>query len=191
MHLQDTDLIPKLRKGDEAVFEMAFREYYERLCNYANTIVKDMPESEEIVQGTFLTLWEKREEIEIHTSVKSYLYRSVHNTCLNRIKHQKVKQDHYDYCQSMPEATDISASQQLIGKELELKINAAVEQMPDQCRKVFELSRFEELTYSEIAEKLEISIKTVEKHKMKALRILREELKDYLPLLLMILFSKN
>lgn len=189
----DTDVqyINGLKHSNEEVYEQLFRCYYERLCNYANTILKDEDEAEEIVQSTFLALWEKRLEVDIHTSIKSYLYRVVHNTCLNRIKHQKVKQSHTEYYQHQEETLDCSASDQLVGKELQLQINKAIDMMPTQCRTVFELSRFENLTYAEIADQLQISIKTVEKHKMKALRILREQLKDYLPLLFLFLFSKN
>lgn len=187
----DIQYINGLRHSNEEVYEQLFRCYYERLCNYANTIVKNDDEAEEIVQTTFLQLWEKRLEVEIHTSMKSYLYRMVHNTCLNRLKHQKVKQLHSEYCQNQTEEFGNCASSELIGKELQLQINKAIDMMPNQCKTVFELSRFENLTYSEIAEHLNISIKTVEKHKMKALKILREQLKDYLPILFLFLFSKN
>jgi len=187
----DINFINGLRSSNEEVYEHLFRSYYERLCRYANTIVKDEDESEEIVQSTFLVLWEKRLEVDIHTSMKSYLYKMVHNTCLNKVKHNKVKQTHSEYYLQQAEIMGESASSELMSKELQNEIDIAINLMPTQCRTVFELSKVENLTYAEIADQLNISIKTVEKHKMKALRILREQLKDYLPVLFLLFFSKN
>ena len=187
--ISDQNFVNALHKGDEVVFETVFRDYYERLCNYANTMINDLDESEEIVQSIFLNLWEKRESADIHTSVKSYLYRAVHNNCLNRIKHDKVRREHSEYSKFTAESGIDSTSQALIGKELEDQINVAINSLPHQCGVVFKLSRFENLTYAEIAEQLNLSVKTVDNHMVKALRILREKLKDYLPLLLLLLFK--
>jgi RNA polymerase sigma-70 factor (family 1) len=191
LEISEREFVTALRTGDEVVFEQVFRDYYERLCNYANTIIKDAAEAEEMVQGTFLTLWETRARIEIHTSIKSYLYRSVHNSCLNRIKHFKVRGVHDEYYKYVTEVSFDSTSQQLLGDELQQQINKAIETMPQQCRTVFILSRYENLTYSEIAEQLDISVKTVDKHICKALKIMRERLKDYMPILILFLMSKN
>jgi RNA polymerase sigma-70 factor (family 1) len=189
--LSDHEIITGLRIGNEGAFEVVFRTYYERLCNYANNMIYVMDEAEEMVQNTFLILWEKRESIEIHTSVKAYLYRAVHNSCLNRIKHNKVRQMHSDHLRYQSELSSDESSQRLMSQELERQINIAIESLPRQCRTVFSLSRFENLTYTEIAEQLGMSVNTVENHMVKALRILREKLKDYLPLLLWLLFSRN
>ncbi|MBN2261918.1 MAG: RNA polymerase sigma-70 factor, partial [Prolixibacteraceae bacterium] len=94
MELTDKHILAGLQAGNEQVFESFFRNYYERLCNYANTILNDMDEAEEIVQNAFLAMWEKRESIDVHTSLKSYLYRSVYNSSLNHVKHLKVKRKH-------------------------------------------------------------------------------------------------
>jgi RNA polymerase sigma-70 factor (family 1) len=191
LEFSDKELVVELRSGNEIVFETLFKNYYERLCNYANTFINDMAEAEEMVQGTFLTLWEKHENIEIHTSLKSYLYRAVHNNCLNKIKHYKVRQEHRDEYLKYADIEYEHTSQELIGQELEKQINRAIESLPPQCQTVFKLSRFENLTYNEIAEHLNISVKTIENHMIKALKILREQLKDYLPTLLFILWFKN
>jgi len=184
-------LLAGLRDGDEKVFEELFRTYYERLCNYANTILNDMDEAEEMVQGAFLTVWEKHKSIEIHTSVKSYMYRAVHNSCLNRVKHFKVRKEHGEMYKHQADYLHDDVSEDLIGTELEGIINDAIESLPQQCRTVFKLSRFENLSYAEIAEQLEISVKTVENHMVKALKTLREKLKDYLPLIIWLLFIRN
>lgn len=191
MELLDRNIVDALRQGDEQVFETIFRTYYERLCNYANTILNDMDEAEEMVQGAFLTVWEKHDTLEIHTSVKSYLYRAVHNSCLNRVKHYKVRKTYGDAVKKQSEPLHDDASQDLIGSELDAIVANAIDSLPDQCRLVFKLSRFENLTYAEIAEQLGISVKTVENHMVKALKVLREKLKDYLPVLIWLLFMRN
>jgi RNA polymerase sigma-70 factor, ECF subfamily len=189
--LSGRELADALRQGNKEVFGEVFKTYYERLCNYANAFLNNMDEAEEVVQGTFLTLWEKREVIDIHTSVKSYLYQSVHNQSLNRIKHYKVRQMHASYVLKSSGDSADSVDEMVIGDELEIKINEAVHSLPDQCRRVFQLSRFENLTYAEISQQLNISVKTIENHMGKALRIMREKLKDYLPLLIWLLLRNN
>jgi len=191
LELLDRNIVEALRQGDEQVFETIFRTYYERLCNYANTILNDMDEAEEMVQGAFLTVWEKHDTLEIHTSVKSYLYRAVHNSCLNRVKHYKVRKTYGDSVKNQTELLHDDASQDLVGRELDGIVANAIDSLPDQCKLVFKLSRFENLTYAEIAEQLGISVKTVENHMVKALKVLREKLKDYLPVLIWLLFMRN
>ncbi len=191
LELTEHNILTGLRSGDEQVFEAIFRTYYERLCNYANTILHDMDEAEEMVQGAFLTVWEKHDSIEIHTSMKSYLYRAVHNSCLNRVKHYKVRREHGEAFKHQTDITIDDASQDLVGSELESLVASAIDSLPQQCRMVFRLSRFENLSYAEIADQLGISVKTVENHMTKALKTLRDRLKDYLPVLIWLLFMKN
>jgi len=189
--LSEKEQVMELRNGSELVFETIFKDYYERLCNYANTYINDMMESEEMVQSTFLALWEKHEIIDIHTSLKSYLYRAVHNNCINHIKHLQVRREHSDEYLHYADIEYEQASNDLIGKELEKKINSTIESLPPQCQTAFKLSRFENLTYNEIAEKMGVSVKTIENHMIKALRTLRVELKEYLPLVIWLLWFKN
>ncbi len=181
------DIVTALRQGDSVVFKQLFDDYYERLCNYANSFLDDIDESEEVVQATFIALWEKRDKLDIQISVKSYLYQAVHNQSLNKIKHDRVKQAHFEYItyQNNVEAHD--GYQSMIEKELAEKIRLAIESLPQQCRLVFTLSRFENLSYADIATQLNLSVKTVENHIGKALRIMRTELSDYLPLLIWLL----
>jgi RNA polymerase sigma-70 factor, ECF subfamily len=176
-----------LKAGDITAFEMLFRTYYQPLCNYAYTFVQDRDEAEEIVQATFLQVWEKRETLEIRTAVKPYLFAMVRNACLNVIKHEKIKQQHVAVEMAMGERAVESVARTVMASELETRIYKAMETLPEQCRLVFKLSRFEELKYAEIAAQLNISIKTVENHMGKALKIMREQLKEYLPLLLILM----
>lgn len=176
-----------MRSGDTQAYEMIFRTHYVPLCNYAFTFVADRDMAEEIVQGTFLYLWEKREAMEIHSSLKSYLYTAVRNRCLNEIKHRKVRQQHINRELLTADAGMESVSEEIAAAELEERIQIAIEKLPEQCRMVFKLSRFEELKYAEIADQLSISIKTVENHMGKALKIMRQQLKEYLPLVILMI----
>lgn len=187
MELDDNQLLETLKAGDITAFEMLFRTYYQPLCNYAYTFVQDRDEAEEIVQTTFLALWERKETLEIRTAVKPYLYAMVRNACLNVLKHEKVKKQHAVVHMAVAERSVESVARIVMASELETRIYKAMDVLPEQCRLVFKLSRFEELKYAEIAEQLDISVKTVENHMGKALKIMREQLRDYLPLLIVIM----
>jgi RNA polymerase sigma-70 factor, ECF subfamily len=180
-------LIATLQAGDITAFEMLFRTYYQPLCNYAYSFVQDKDEAEEIVQATFLSVWEKRDTLTIHTGVKPYLYAMVRNASLNVLKHEKIKQQHVAGELAVAERSVESVARTVMASELESRIYKALDKLPEQCRLVFKLSRFEELKYAEIAEQLNISIKTVENQMGKALKIMREQLKDYLPLLIVLM----
>lgn len=176
-----------LSLGDITAFEMLFRTYYQPLCNYAYTFLQDREDAEEVVQSTFLLVWEKKDALAIRTSVRPYLYAMVRNACLNVIKHEKIKQRHAGEELALADRSHDSVSHTVASNELEYRIKEAMEALPEQCRMVFKLSRFEELKYSEIAAQLSISVKTVENHMGKALKIMREQLKDYLPLIIVFL----
>lgn len=187
MNLPEQELFKALARGDTTAFEMYFKTYYQPLCNYALTYTKDKDEAEEIVQATFLSVWEKRNTLNIRTSPKSYLYAMVRNACLNVIKHEKIKQKYIGEEMALAAQGYESVTNTISSLELETRIQFAMEKLPEQCRLVFKLSRFEELRYAEIAMQLNISIKTVENHMGKALRIMREQLKDFLPLLFVLM----
>jgi RNA polymerase sigma-70 factor (ECF subfamily) len=182
--LPTDQLLLTLQAGDITAFEMIFKTYYQSLCNYAYSFVQDRDEAEEIVQSTFLSVWEKRDSLSIHTGVKPYLYAMVRNASLNVLKHEKIKQQHVAVELAVAERSTESVTRSVMASELEDRIYKAMNKLPEQCRLVFKLSRFEELKYAEIAEQLNISIKTVENQMGKALKIMREQLKDYLPLLI-------
>jgi RNA polymerase sigma-70 factor (ECF subfamily) len=175
------------KEGNQSAFEMLFRTYYQPLCNYAFSFLNDKDEAEEVVQSVFMTVWDKREAIDIQTSVKAYLYRMVRNACLNVLKHEKIKLQHASYEMAGGEPHHENASESVVTSELEEKIYEAIKSLPEQCRLVFQLSRFEEMKYAEIADQLSISVKTVENQMGKALRVMRQQLKDYLPFILIIL----
>lgn len=173
----------------EAVFEQLFKKHFRELHAYAFSILKDWDIAEEIVQALFLKLWEKNEWARIQTSIKSYLYKSVYHDSLNYIRRQKVQLKYQTTtAYSMKNHTDDAAGKLKLS-ELEQHLEKALNKLPEKCRAIFHLSRFEELKYQEIANQLDISIKTVETHMGKALRILRKEMKEFLPLIALMLFN--
>lgn len=170
------------------VFEQVFKEHFKNLHAYACSILKDEDEAEEMVQNVFYKLWEKKEKIGELQSVPAYLYRSVHNECMNYVKHEKVKMTYEAHAvhhgNIAGQATDTATA-----KELEYRIAEALAGLPEQCRTIFQLSRFEELKYREIADKMGLSVKTVENQMGKALKILRTKLADYISVVGLLLIT--
>ena len=172
--------------GDEAAFKTLFTGHYRGMYNYACIILKDEAEAEEIVQNVFVRLWEKQNSIQIETSLKAYLYRMVYNDCMNHIKHRAVvlkfqKEKTYVMKNERDNSEDKIASTQL-----NEHLSNALRELPEQCRTIFQLSRFEDLKYREIAVQLGISEKTVENQMGKALKLLRMKLVDFLPFIIIL-----
>jgi len=177
-HLEKEIEIIELKAGNAKVYELLFRQLYEPLCRYAYSILHNHDETEDIVQETFCKLWEQREKMEIHTSIKSYLYRMVHNACLNKIKQTELQSEHHEQIaySSASDYNNVEAAME--NKELRHKINLAISSLPERCREVFMLSRKQHLSYAEIAQKMQISPNTVETQIVKALKTLRLKLKS-------------
>lgn len=153
--------------------EQLFKEHYEALHRYAFTILKDEDDAKDVLQMVFINIWERRESLNIMGSAKSYLYRSVYNESLNYIKKEGVRQKHHQGAGSLQDSVDMRQSEIESALEWKQKVNKVLEQMPPQCRTVFVKSRTENKKYIEIAEELGISVKTVEAHMSKALKIIR------------------
>ena len=185
--MDDYTISALLAKKDESAFEQVFKTHFKSLHAYAFTILKDEAEAEEMVQQVFFKLWDRAENLSFTGSVAAYLYRAVHNESLNYLKHQKVKTSHQLHVAYSMKNQQEHMQGKMMSRELEKKINEALNELPEQCRTVFQLSRFEDMKYREIAGKLDISVKTVENHMGKALKLLRAKLVDFLPLLLILL----
>jgi len=166
-----------LSKGDKVAYEQLFRRFYGPLCVYASRILEDEPAAEEIVQDFFVKLWEKRQTIQIESSVKSYFFRSVKNLCFNRFKHEQIKLKHAREVIANAESNDYG--DHFLEVDLKKDIEESIAALPEKRREIFRLSREEGLKYREIAEKLNISIKTVEAQMGLAIKSLREKLKKY------------
>lgn len=164
---------------DLKYFESVFREYYQMLCSYAYRFVNDTDTAEEIVQELFYKLWEKRTELQVNTSIKSYLFSAVHNRCLKFIEHRNVEAKYRSYF--LLHGSEIDNEQQNISNVRELQgiIERTLDSLPERCSRIFRLNRFEGLKYNEIAVKLSISVKTVEANMGKALKLLRRNLRNY------------
>jgi len=173
---------------DKKLFEQLFHEHFVQLCHFGQGFIHDQDEAKEIVQEVFTNLWLKKEEITTEKSIKSYLYTSVRNRCLNFIRdHKKFQSQLLDVdiadfdIQIENDPTGIS--------DLETKVNNAIDKLPEKCAEVFKLSRFEEMKYKDIGEKLNISVKTVEAQISKALKHLRQELKEYITVLILLILK--
>jgi len=176
-------------KETEQLFAEIYRKHYSELCIYAMRFLKDEDESEEIVQEIIFKLWEQREQLETVNSLRSYLYRSVHNRCLNYIKHQLHKDKYSEKAYIEMKKLELESAEDYNNKELEEKVHSAISELPDRCKEVFQLSRFEGKKNKEISEQLGISIKAVEANITRALTSLRGSLDKYLKVELIVLFA--
>ena len=183
----ELELLRKIQKNDESAFETIFRFYYQPLCVFASRILQDEDEAEELVQDFFVKFWEKRTQIQVETSLKSYVFRSIKNLCLNRLKHEQIKLRHAQ--QVVANSEENNFNEQFIEVDLQKDIENSIAQLPEKRREIFLLSREEGLKYREIAERLNISVKTVEAQMGLAIKTLREKLKKYNFLLFFILSS--
>ncbi len=164
---------------NDASFEHLFKTHYNALHAYAQMMLKDEDLAEEIVQGMFLKFWEKRQNLQIQ-SIKAYLYKCVYNDSLNYLKQEKTKIKYQQFTLHTMNTEHESAASKIELTELQKRLSIALNQLPEQCRTIFQMSRFEELKYREIAERLGLSIKTIENQMGKALKILRLRLADFL-----------
>jgi RNA polymerase sigma-70 factor (ECF subfamily) len=186
------EFIPTPRSNDKQAFELLFRKYYQRLCGFANKFIANQQESEEIVQEVFLNIWKKRDHLKLEDQIRPYLFKSVQNLCFNFIEHQKVVDNYYSVIEVVykNQLEDFNTYELLLYKELQNRVDKAMTSLPEQCRRIFKMSREEGLKYSEIAEMLGISVKTVETQMSRALAKLKVELKDYLVVIIVSLFLK-
>jgi RNA polymerase sigma-70 factor (ECF subfamily) len=170
----------KTREG----YEQLFNDHYSRMVSYAFNFLKEQEASEEVVQEVFYQLWINRNKTEIKTAISSYLYRAVRNRCINMIKHIEIRENYKQFNSNEIEKANADFTDDLTIDELDKKIRSAIDKMPLHRKKIFLMSRYEEMTYKEIAEKMGLSKKTIENQMGKALQFMRTELKDYLPLIM-------
>ena len=187
VHLSESNfLLSAIQRGDQKAFDALFRRYYPALCAYVHRFV-DLEDAEEIVQDSLLWIWENRENLFIETSLSSYLFKMIYRKALNKLAHidatQRADTRFYEEMQEMLQDTDLYQVE-----ELTQRIKDAIATLPESYREAFVMHRFRDMSYKEIAEILGVSPKTVDYRIQQALKQLRVDLKDYLPLLLPILF---
>lgn len=179
MNPSDIEILNRIKEGDINQFEVLFKDYYEKLCAFGIKYVKNIGQAEEVVQDTFYKIWKNRKTLNIRTSLKSYLFTAVKNNCLQELRTRSLDIKYENYYKSHYTNESISPIDELNAKELSNVINKALNSLPERCMVIFKMSRYEGLKYHEIAEKLSISIKTVEANMGKALKHFRIYLKDY------------
>jgi RNA polymerase sigma-70 factor, ECF subfamily len=183
--IEEKVLIDRMIRGDQTAFELLFRFYYPGLVVFASQITMDREEAEEIVQDFFVRLWTKRKSIHESGSVKSYLFTSIRNSSLNFLKRKKVKEKLIGELKQLMKDNLLFEPDLFIDAGLQQEIRQAFDKLPPRTREVFVLSRFKGMKNEEIALEFNLSKRTVETHITHALKILREELKDYLTLIFM------
>lgn len=182
MNNVENEIIRGLQKGNRDIFNIVFKSFYSLLCVYANDLVKSYAAAREIVQDVFVKLWENHSRLRIQTSLKSYLYKSVYYASLNYLRNNKRRSLHQTNLDNTSEleilVTEepdwINTPERL--ELMEEKIKTTIDHLPDQCRQIFILCRFDHLSYPQIAEKLSISLSTVKTQMGRAMAKLKEAL---------------
>jgi len=191
----ESDIVRGLQAGENSAYKYLYQHYYNMLCTMACEFVHDTMVSEMIVSDVIFAIWKNRTSLEINSSLRNYLVRSVRNRCLNYRAQTERRQTlpiDMDKLNEIEQSCDTDSAAnpltQLIEKELDKKINESIETLPDQTRKIFCLSRFDNKKYGEIAQQLGVSVDVVKYHIKSALAQLRVMLKDYLILLSALIF---
>lgn len=171
------NILERLRAGDKSALHQLFLQYYELICKSIFRLIKDKGTVEDLAQEVFIKIWQKRHQLHITTSMDGYIRRMAVNEAISYLRKTKMVNP---LNESDIRITAVSTEQQYLQEELRNKVAKAIAKLPPKCRLVFQLSRYEGLSYREIAKQLDLSIKTVENQMGKALKTLREELKEYL-----------
>lgn len=185
--LDDEFWTENIQKGDERAFEILFKKYYLPLTRFAWRYVHSKAIAEELVQELFAILWESRKGWKNGKSIRSYLYKSIRNLCLNYLKHQKVKEKYDRQWMDQKEHPEIEYREPYREQQIRTAIAKAIEELPSRSKMTYKLHRFDGLTYEEIADVMGVSVKTVESQMTRTLKNLRERLAWLLPFLVMIL----
>ena len=178
--MKEKQVIDRIQNGDVQAFEWLFRQYYEKLCQWAYHYLHDLDLSEEVVQDLYYNLWRNRASMEFHVSVKSYLYKAVSNNCKMHIRNKGRRSAIEAELASMNPASPEEPEELLEVKEIREVVKKTLEELPEKPAQIFRMSRYEGLKYREIAERLSISVKTVEANMGKALKIFRKNLQEYI-----------
>jgi RNA polymerase sigma-70 factor (ECF subfamily) len=184
----DHELLIAIRNGNTEAFEILYFRYFASLCRFAFKKLQNETIVEELVQDVFVDLWKKRNELNTEGEVVSLLYAMLRNKALHELRAKMIQSRHIEeFRQLHKDDQAIELTEQLYASQIQEQMKRAIEKLSPQCRQAFTLSRYEHLSYKEIAEKMKISVNTVEKHIGKALHLLRQEFKEYnIPILLLI-----
>ena len=198
MKITENNIIESLKSGEEQAFRYIYDKYYGYLCAVAKGYLSDNDAAETVVGDVIYNIWEIRKNLNIHTSLRSYLIRSVKNRSINYLQQEYIAKE--ISINSLQDYTEIESFyfieeehplEKMLETELEKTIKSAIHTLPDECRTAFILSRYHDMKYEEIASQMNISVNTVKYHIKNALSKLRTELKDYLVVLLLFLLSNE
>ncbi|WP_430813955.1 RNA polymerase sigma-70 factor [Carboxylicivirga sp. RSCT41] len=183
--MREEQTIKKLKAGDDQAFELLYYKYFRRLCAFVNKYLNDYEETQEVVQEVFYTVWMNRNQLDTKKSFSSFLFKIARNKSLNIIQHQEVEDKYKSFLKEVyTNENSLDTTDSLLVREINIKSQEIIDSLPEQCRKIYLMSRQEGKKYREIADELDISIKTVETQMGRALKVFRKELKEYLPSLL-------
>jgi len=186
--LLEAEWVKSIRTGDSGAFEKLFNTYCQRLINFSRRYVWDKQTAENIVQDIFLKIWQNRTNLDPSKMIKSYLFTAVKNKSIKHLRHADVRKREIETISDFLDAND-NPEKELDEKEIALKVHQAINELPEKCREIFSMSRFDKLKYIEIANILDISVKTVETQMGRALKKLRERLKTFITIIIITAFS--
>jgi RNA polymerase sigma-70 factor (ECF subfamily) len=187
--IEESYLLIELKSGNKEAFSLLFRKYYMDMVLFGGNYLHDRERCEDIVQNVFFKLWSDKEKLEITTSLKSFLMKSVKNGCLDELRHRQVIREYESYSEIFGDMDDLQTEKYILYSDLHDHLDEALKKLPEVCRIAFEMNRFEGLKYKEIAQQLEVSERTVEVRIGKAIGLLRKYLKDFFILLFILLKS--
>lgn len=192
--MRDNDFLLLIQQGNLNAFEELYLNMQPRLYAFSRKFIDDKEISKDIVQEIFFEFWENRNSLAIKSSLNAYLFRTLHNKCLNYIRTLKVQEKYSNYVDIKLKETELhfydhetEGYKSIFFEEVQEILKASIENLPESCREIFHLSRVVGLSNKEIANKLNISVRTVENQIYRALKVLKNDLKDYLPLLPLLL----
>ena len=180
-------LVESIRAGDEEAFDILFRSYYSNLCRFGWRYVKSKAVAEELVQDVFAYIWENRGNWEPLGTVRGYLYKSVKHRAIDYLKHQLVVDQYHDLMKSEINYVTIEINEEQHDAHLRDAIAKAIENLPERAKMVFKLHRYDGLSYKEIAQVMDISVKTVENQMTRVFKLLRQDLSHLFPVILVLL----
>ena len=169
-----------MRESDQSSFSVIFTGYYSDMVQFAGTFINDLDTCEDIVQNAFVDFWESRETLIILSSLKSYLLKMIQNRCIDWLRHLKIRDQYNTYADHHLRLMENDTENYILRSELEANLEKALRLLPSEISSAFRMNRQDGLTYHEIAEQQNVSVRTIEVRMGKALALLREQLKDYL-----------
>ena len=173
----DELLIREIKKGDTKAFQLIYEKYCPQLINFAASYLPDISDAEEIIQNVFVEMWENRQQLDSERFAKNYLYKITVNKVFNHLKRKVIERKYLQYIDALDMNTFNEAEKKIYNEELDAILQQVLEQLPEQQRKIFYMSRWEGLSHKEIADQLQISVRTVENQVYRAVKYIRENIK--------------